>query len=109
MTVKTKPSEKILQAMEIIGSPERWTKGASARDSFGRSIPRTDENAACFCAVGALGKAKADYSYMYIVLNHIAKPKYYSIVYYNDSPKTKHKDVMNMFMTAAFLALSEGK
>jgi len=105
-----KPSEKILQAMEIIGSPERWTKGTFARDSDGVSTVYYSSKAVCFCSIGALEKVKAAYSAKYYIARSLPKDASSSgIVKYNDAPETKHKDVMNMFMTAAFLALSEGK
>lgn len=107
---KTKPSTKILQAMEIIGSPERWTKDTFARDSDGEPTTLNSKNAVCFCSVGALDKVKADIKTKNYVNNVVQEThKYEYVVDFNDSDNTKHKDVMNMFMTAAFLALSEGK
>jgi len=105
-----KPSAKILQAMEIIGSPERWTKNTFARDSDGVSTAYYDKNAVCFCSIGALEKVKATFGVKHYVARSVPKESSFSgIVKYNDASKTKHKDIMNMFMTAAFLALSEGK
>ncbi len=106
----TKPSAKILQAMEIIGDRKQWTKGQFARDSNGDEVGINSKDAVCFCSVGALDKAKAgvrakDY------VNDVVEELYTTpfVVDFNDRDQTKHKDVMNMFMTAAFLALSEGK
>lgn len=108
----TKPSEKILQAMEIIGSPERWTKCTLARDSDGVAINLRDSDAVCFCSIGALDKVKSSATVKHYVSTSVPLTTTYGfagVIDFNDAPETKHKDVMNMFMTAAFLALSEGK
>lgn len=107
----TKPSEKILQAMEIIGDRKRWTKGTFARDSDGVTINPRDSDAVCFCSIGALDKVKSSATVKDYVFTSVPLTTYgfAGVVDFNDAPETKHKDVMNMFMTAAFLALSEGK
>lgn len=111
---KTKPSEKILQAMEIIGDRKRWTKGTFARDSNGVAINLWDSDAVCFCSIGALDKVKSSATVKHYVSTSVPLTTtttygFAGVVDFNDAPETKHKGVMNMFMTAAFLALSEGK
>lgn len=111
--MQTKPSAKILEAMEIIGSPERWTKNTFARDSDGNGINLRNSDAVCFCSVGALDKVEADIKTKNYVTNAVPirnkEEHFYGVIDFNDAGRTKHNDVMNMFMTAAFLALSEGK
>lgn len=107
-----KPSTKILQAMEIIGSPELWTKNTLARDSDGVSVNYSDKTAVCYCSLGALSKIDAPIMsnyYLSKVIGANTNGGLHLLTRYNDLPKTEHKDVINMFMTAAFLALSEGK
>lgn len=108
---KTKPSTKILKAMEIIGSPERWTKNVEARDEDGYCVDADNQYAVCYCSVGALEKVNGTYGAHYVAkaVSLDTSSSETCIVKFNDSKQTKHKDVMNMFMTAAFLALSEGK
>jgi len=110
MTKPIKPSVKILQAMEVIGVPERWTKDQFARDSYGNEVGINSKKAVCFCSVGALDKVKASIKAKdYLNKTVVQNGQYSYLVDFNDQTKTKHKDVMNLFMTAAFLALSEGK
>ena len=107
---KTKPSAKILQAMEIIGDRKQWTKGEFARDSKGDEVGINNKSAVCFCSIGALDKAKAGVrakDYVNDLVEEIYATRH--VADFNDRDQTKHKHVMNMFMTAAFLALSEGK
>jgi len=113
MAKSTKPSAKILQAMEVIGDRKLWTKNAIAKDKNDHIVKVNDKDAVCFCSIGALDKVKASYQTKGYLSGAVFHDNYgYSlnaIVDYNDAPETKHKDVMNLFMTAAFLALSEGK
>lgn len=45
------------QAKALIDTPEKWTKGALARDAGGQPVAYFAPDARCFCTAGALQKA----------------------------------------------------
>lgn len=53
----TKEIAIIRRAREIISDPEKWTQGTYARDRDGAPIHPGDEEASCWCALGAIAKA----------------------------------------------------
>lgn len=46
--------ETLKAARELISDPKRWTQKTSARDSKGRPTFADEEEAVCWCAIGAL-------------------------------------------------------
>lgn len=46
--------EILIAARELISVPERWTKGAMARDARGNSVPVGSKVANQFCSKGAV-------------------------------------------------------
>jgi hypothetical protein len=59
-----KTSELLIKARALIANPENWTRMAFARDSEGVSVDELCDDAVCFCAVGAINRAKADHGYL---------------------------------------------
>lgn len=51
------PLEILRGARELLAKPERWTKGESARDAWGKPISAFSTQATCFCLIGALYRA----------------------------------------------------
>lgn len=51
-----KISEALIQGKALIEKPEHWTKGAYARNEKGETRWSTDEDATCFCSLGAMGR-----------------------------------------------------
>ena len=49
-----KTSEILIKAKEVIVDPANWTQGQYARNSNMDITSATDENATCFCSIGAL-------------------------------------------------------
>lgn len=47
--------EILRAARERITPPEKWCRGAFAKDSDGRKVPATHRNACRWCALGAIG------------------------------------------------------
>lgn len=56
------PKEILQEARDLISDPNKWTRGASARTIFGVRACPDDEDAAMWCAAGALNKVAADSS-----------------------------------------------
>lgn len=48
-----------MKAHEVINSPDKWTQGTYARTIEGIEVYTRDQNAVCFCAIGAITKAYA--------------------------------------------------
>ena len=47
-------AEILISALTLIDTPEKWIKGALAKDAKGRSVPTTGNEGVCFCSVGAI-------------------------------------------------------
>lgn len=52
-----KTSKVLLKAMDIIATPDKWTKGCFARDINQDSTSADYPDAVCWCALGAIQKA----------------------------------------------------
>ena len=42
-----------MKIKELLKNPEKWTKGACARDMRGKPVRVNDPTACCWCLVGA--------------------------------------------------------
>ncbi len=51
------PRDLLVEARTLIASPEAWTQGAGARDAQGEPVGVEHEDAASWCATGALNCA----------------------------------------------------
>jgi len=49
--------EVLTEARDLIADPAHWTQGWFARDMFGGSVDARSPSAACFCTLGAFGRA----------------------------------------------------
>lgn len=96
---KTNPVSILTEARDLIA--KGWTQNVAYRKVFGRD---------CYCSVGALGmveRGDADLNapiggaYLNSVLD------YRSIVTFNDDPKTKKADVLDLFDKAIEKAKAE--
>jgi hypothetical protein len=95
----TRVLDILIRARKLIEAPERWTKGAMARNSVGARVSAYAPDAICFCAQGALKKA-SDWddhlSQAALRLNRaITIPVGY--ITYNDEPETTHADILALF------------
>ena len=52
-----KPSQMLRKAWALIDAPEKWTQSAFARDYNGTQVTILNEDATCFCSLGALIKS----------------------------------------------------
>lgn len=91
-----KTSEYLKQAKYLIDSPEKFTKGAYARDSKGKDC--LIEDGKTFCSSGALCKADKTpgYTHMFEVLNSGVFGKD-SIAFIKYSDTHTHAEVMNLW------------
>ena len=48
------------RTLEILDSPEKWTKGKNARNKYGEPVPTFHNEAICHCLEGAIIKALSE-------------------------------------------------
>jgi hypothetical protein len=95
----------LVKARALIATPEKWTKGALARDAGGIGY-RTDDvvgdrTFACYCAEGACVAATPEIFLARRAYDELCKFTNGPLVYeFNDSPATTHDDVLALFDTA---------
>lgn len=98
----------LVLAKSKIDQPEKWTKGASARDENRVVCRPGSEGAVCFCSAGALGLASDLLEGVHEADLFLAAAKLvadslptedqgFSYLRYNDKPETTHEDVMALF------------
>jgi hypothetical protein len=56
------PLETLKAARALITDPAKWTQGAQARDKRGQPFSTHNDNAVCWCALGAIEKVADPYS-----------------------------------------------
>lgn len=95
-----KVKELLVKAKGLIENPETWTQGYYAHDKDGNMCEALDEEATCFCSIGALFKANGGYydedgviSKAEDILNSLADRHF--IVDHNDS--NTHENVMALW------------
>lgn len=82
-------------ARELLSDPERWTRGAQARDRCGRPIDPRGPTAVCFCALGAIWKCGGSMAETSALFDQVITGE--SIADWNDWPLTTHADVLAAF------------
>lgn len=115
---RAKGARKILlAAKKLIADPKSWLKGDYATTKRKKSVAIFSEDAACFCSMGALFRARSDsygsgavtrekinkYNNACRALNVAIKevsPTADNIVQFNDDPSTLHSDVIFAFNKA---------
>lgn len=69
-----KPSEVLRKARALIEKPERWTKGWFSRDADGAEVSSSNQEAVCWCSVGAIWHAVGnDYQGLYAARAFLAE------------------------------------
>lgn len=108
-------ADLLRRARERIATPERWTKGAFARDPAD-GYDRGDRGAldpdSCLCANGSLFAAHGDvgpppYGVSQTLTRAARGRGFETVSKFNDAPETTHADVMALFDDAIALAESE--
>ncbi len=99
-----KVSEILQKALERISKPRAWIKGDFARSDYrkaGACVYVDGPAATCWCAVGAVQAVQPpgnDRDRAVGTLNRVAPGK--DIIEYNDNPKTKKVEVLEVFNKA---------
>ena len=102
--------EQLKAVKELIGTPERWTKGAAARNSRGDSTVPLAADACCWCVVGAVSIVDGcDVRAFDAVGTHLPPFALGSIHIYNDLPTTTHSDIMALLDRAIEAEEKKGK
>jgi hypothetical protein len=88
-----------------------WTRGMAARDANGDCVAATDDEAVCFCAIGALVRATDSVTNNRFVIarkavSDVIPVSAATIVQYNDHVATR-EDVIALFDRAIAAAESE--
>lgn len=93
-----------MKVKELLSSPDKWTKGATARDTYGLRVFTKDKNAVCWCLVGATIKCYCSCTNTAADPNCKVKEIYEkinekidtTITIWNDSPERTFEDVKKL-------------
>lgn len=83
--------EQLIAMRELLASPERWTKGALARDKFGNVTYYRANAAVCWCLLGALRKVAFGYD-----TEDTRRALVICLDDYNDARTTTHTDILRL-------------
>lgn len=97
--------EFLVETKKLIDTPEKWTKGSSARDAEGHEVGTSDPKATCFCLIGAVNATynrninKTDLSDILDMFTenffHFNKGRSFTTASeFNDNLETTHADMM---------------
>ena len=94
------PLETLKAARDLISDPARWTQGEYARDADGEEVKAWSEDAACFCAYGAIQRfTEREDSEVDFYLKKACSEKFQSdVVTINDTHT--HAEVIALFDAA---------
>lgn len=67
MPTKAKKKKPEAKCYNFLNSPDKFTKGAFARDCLGKCVNFLDENAKCWCASGIIRRLYSEDEYVNIV------------------------------------------
>lgn len=105
-----KDSEILIEIKSLIDTPEKWTKGAFARNKNYEVVQASSKDACCFCLAGAFRMAcranvapiagKRAYDTIIKKIEQKGRrarrdhDRYKTIFSFNDHTRTTHKDIM---------------
>lgn len=87
------------QARELISSPDKWCKGAFARDSAGLPVYPVDSDACYWCAEGAVGKVVTESNNCCLTdcKRELNKTVGGLFIFWNDKDERTHAEVLAAF------------
>jgi hypothetical protein len=87
-----------MKPSELLKDEKNWTKRANARNNKGLTVlPSTHESAISWCLLGACIKTGYATEENRKKLN--AGPDWINLTKFNDSPETKHEDVLKLLLS----------
>ncbi len=94
--------QALIAARAKIDAPEKWTKGAHARDSEGKVVDILSRNACRFCADGAFRSLGEPWRWWIareelVRATQLCPAEETEIIRFNDAPATTHADIMALF------------
>lgn len=96
------------EARELLSDESRWTQGVIARKANGRPTILEDNEAVCFCSLGAIGKQSDRYSSLEVqAVRTLQKAVGTGVSCFNDAPERKHSEVLEAFDKAIELAKAQ--
>jgi len=101
MSAKT-TLEVLKTARELISVPERWTKGAFARNYSKEECDPEDTMAMCWCVHGAFEKISLDCDENIADSIYLARRQYMKfikcgVISFNDAPERTHSEILEVF------------
>jgi len=110
------PANVLLSMVDLLDDPAKWIKAVLARDKNGVRLSPCSPSAYSFCLIGASLKVsympghytKAERLADEVLVSTIqSMTNVNSVAIFNDSDDTTHKKMLEVLISAAFLALSE--
>ena len=89
--------EVLRAARAKIERPECWTKRALARDALGHPIRPEQDEAFCYCTLGAICSVNGYQADAIDFLRDFVPGKKRSLGDFNDDPRTTHADILALF------------
>jgi len=91
--------EIVRKMKKLLDSPEKWTKGATAKNSRGEIISSRDKDAICWCLVGATRRCDPNFHFLtYEIFSPVMEGfvKTVSIPIWNDAPERTYEDIVEL-------------
>lgn len=111
--MRTKTLEALKKARALLCKEARWIKGDYARNNEGGVCPANDEDAKCWCSVGALKRVAYADTFQTAIEALDEALKYDSramgtssidrVINFNDNEDTHHSDVLRAYEFAITL------
>lgn len=89
--------EVLKAARKRISKPEHWTQGTCARDAEGHMTLASSPDAVQWCAFGAILSVDRAHDFTGLEALRSVLPLGYSVQSFNDTPRRKHSEVLDMF------------
>jgi hypothetical protein len=106
----TQLQDDIRAVMALLDTPEKWVKGAFARDVNGDQTPSRGTYAVCWCLTGACIAVTTDISSERHLLHAIGKYTEHRTISWNDAPERTFEDIhaiLNKALTLAYYMMEE--
>lgn len=89
-----------MKAYELLATPDKWTRGADARDKDDNPVRSRDREACCWCAVGAIKACYWPFEVQDATFNRLTSAIGRLIEEWNDAPGRTHAEIIAMLKKA---------